>query len=98
MDTQLLPVTSLSEREQEEIRSDAVRVWGLPDAQISPAVYGADPHPGAPPVWVVLVKSAGCVVSHAGVLQRVVLVGDQGVHVGGIGGVMTLPEWRRRGW
>jgi aminoglycoside 2'-N-acetyltransferase I len=97
MNTQLLAVSSLSEQEQEDIRSDGLRVSGLPDSPHCPASPGAEPFSAAPPVWAVLVKSEGRVVSHAGILPRVVLVDGQRVPVGGIGGVLTLPQWQRRG-
>jgi predicted GNAT family acetyltransferase len=48
-------------------------------------------------VWSVLVKTEQR-VSHAEILYRVVQVGEQRLAVGGIGGVMTLPEWRERGY
>jgi aminoglycoside 2'-N-acetyltransferase I len=97
MQTQLLAVSSLSEQEQDDIRTDGLCMSGPPNTQNGPATLGTEPYPGAPPVWAVLVKSGGRVVSHAGILLRVVQVGDKRVPVGGIGGVTTLPEWRRRG-
>jgi GNAT superfamily N-acetyltransferase len=48
--------------------------------------------------WSVLAKSDQRVVTHAGILYRVIRVGDVRVPVGGLSRVMTLPEARGRGY
>ena len=45
-----------------------------------------------------LVKADLRVVAHAGITYRVIQVEDVRVPVAGIGGVMTLPDWRRHGY
>jgi aminoglycoside 2'-N-acetyltransferase I len=63
----------------------------------------AAPAPGQQREWagpthrVLIWDGNGRLVTHAGLLVRNVLVNDQPVRVGGIGGVMTLPEMRRQG-
>jgi GNAT superfamily N-acetyltransferase len=47
--------------------------------------------------WLMLGYADDLLVSIVGVLVRDVRVGDQTVRLGGIGGVATLPEWRRMG-
>lgn len=45
-----------------------------------------------------LVREGEQIVAHVGVLVRDVLLDGRGVHVGGIGGVMTHPDRRGRGY
>jgi predicted N-acetyltransferase YhbS len=40
----------------------------------------------------------GEAVSHVGVLQHEVSVAGRGIKVGGLGGVVTLPAWQKRGY
>jgi len=47
--------------------------------------------------WHVLVKIDGQYVSQVGIVERTGAVNGQPVKLGGIGGVGTLLEWRRRG-
>ncbi len=47
--------------------------------------------------WQVLVKIDGRCVSQVGIVERTGTVNGQPVKLGGIGGVATLLEWRRRG-
>ena len=95
---QLLASQSLSTEEQAETRVFTRHVLGASQASVRPFRLPADQYGWAPPEWTVLVKAGGHVVSQAGILYRVVRVGDQRVVVGGIGGVMTLPGWRGRGY
>jgi len=48
--------------------------------------------------WYVLVNLDGQRVSHVGIVERTGTVNGQPVRLGGIGGVATLPDWRRRGY
>lgn len=50
-----------------------------------------------PKVWHFFVEDEDRVVSHVGVLEAVVRAGDTEVKVGGIGGVVSLPEVQGRG-
>ena len=45
-----------------------------------------------------LLYADGAVVSHVGVLKHVVTVAGQPVTVGGVGGVVTVPEGQKRGF
>jgi GNAT superfamily N-acetyltransferase len=45
-----------------------------------------------------LIYSDGKLVSHAGILKHVVKINDQPIVVGGLGGVVTLPEAQRKGF
>lgn len=47
--------------------------------------------------WHVLLMIDGQPVSHAELVERTGTVNSQPVHLGGVGGVTTLPEWRGRG-
>lgn len=47
--------------------------------------------------WRVLVWAGDELVSHVGILERVVRVGGQPVRVAGLYTVMTAPEWRGKG-
>lgn len=48
--------------------------------------------------WKAIVWEGEAWVSTLKLLKRVINVGGKPVTVGGIGGVMTLPEWRDRGY
>jgi len=45
-----------------------------------------------------MLEVAGVMVSHVGVLRHEVSVAGKSVMVGGVGGVVTVPEWQRRGY
>lgn len=47
--------------------------------------------------WSIVGRLDGQVVSHVGLIQRGIMVGGISQRVGGVGGVMTLPGYRRRG-
>jgi predicted acetyltransferase len=48
--------------------------------------------------WYVLVKLDSQVICHVGIVERTGTVNGQPVKLGGIGGVATLPEYRRQGY
>ncbi len=50
-----------------------------------------------PKKWCALAWLDGGVVSHAGIVERVIEVGGELISVGGICGVWTLPEYEGRG-
>jgi len=50
------------------------------------------------PDWRVLVWADGQVVSQVAILERVGRVAGQPVKLGGVGGVIALPDWRGRGF
>jgi GNAT superfamily N-acetyltransferase len=51
-----------------------------------------------PPRWRFLVYADGELVSHAGALLETVRVGETPTTVGGIGGLVTVPQAQRRGY
>jgi GNAT superfamily N-acetyltransferase len=51
----------------------------------------------AAPQWHVLASIDGALAASARLFKRGIAVAGQSMHVGGVGGVMTLPEWRHRG-
>jgi aminoglycoside 2'-N-acetyltransferase I len=48
--------------------------------------------------WTVLIKLDGQMVCHVGIVERTGTVNGLPVKLGGIGGVATLPDWRRHGY
>src|SRR5919198_1684591 len=63
-----------------------------------PIAIDADADAVAAMTWSVMAKLDQGVVTHTGILYRVIQVGDLRVPVGGLSGVMTLPDWRGRGY
>lgn len=51
----------------------------------------------APPQWHTLATVDDELVAYVRLFERTITVGGQQLRVGGVGGVMTLPEWRRCG-
>lgn len=51
-----------------------------------------------PKDWHFIVEENGHVVSHVGLLQTTVRAGQRAVRVGGIGGVVSVPEVQGRGY
>jgi len=98
LNVQRLAVTSLSGHEREETRGFTRHTFERMDERVRPPAVPGDRYTWAPSVWCVLVKTEQRVVSHAGILYRVVQVGERRLAVGGIGSVMTLPDWRGRGY
>lgn len=93
-----LAVSNLSPREREETHVlTRHRLPGV-DGKNQSAHPAADERVWAASTWSVMVKADQRVVTHAGILYRVIQVGDLRVPVGGISGVTTLGEWRGRGY
>lgn len=65
---------------------------------VRPFALPADTYSWTAPSWSALIKSGQRVIGHAGIIYRVIQAGQLRVPVAGIGGVMTLPDWRRRGY
>ena len=77
-----LPVAHLSAAERAEIQT-----------------LTCHPQPGwGPSTWAVLVKVDRHVVTHMGVLYRVIRIGETRMAVGGFTQVMTRDDWRGRGY
>ena len=66
--------------------------------RVRPFALPANSYTWASPTWSALVKADQRVVAHAGIMYRVIQIGDLRVPVGGIAGVMTLSGWRQRGY
>jgi len=60
--------------------------------------FGKDPIVYSDPDWFVMGFLGSELVSRVGILKRVISVNEDIVVVGGVSGVTTLPEYRRRGY
>jgi hypothetical protein len=92
-----LAVSSLSPRERAETHTFTRHTLEPMDPHLRPFALRANLYTWAAPTWSVMVKADQRVVTHAGILYRVIQVGDLRVPVGGITTVMTQSEWRGRG-
>jgi GNAT superfamily N-acetyltransferase len=85
-----------------EIRISSLK--GVPSATLSQLddlfdrVFGKESTVYSDSDWFVMGFLAGALVSRVGILKRAISIGDDVVVVGGISGVATLPEYRRRGY
>ncbi len=93
-----LAVGNLSAEELHETQAFTRHTLDHSVERIRPLALPADSYSWTAPTWSVLVKADQRVVTHAGILYRVIQVGQLRVPVGGIGGVMTLHDWRRHGY
>ena len=93
-----LAVENLSPEERRQTQDFTRHTLQRGEMRIHPFALPADTYSWSPQTWSVLVKTDRRVVAHVGVSYRVIVVGDLRVPVGGVGGVMTLPEWRGRGY
>ena len=87
---------SAGEREQTSTFTRHTLQGGLD--RVRPLSLPADTYTWTAPTWSAMVKAHERVVTHAGIIYRVIQVGAMRMAVGGIGGVMTLSEWRGRGY
>jgi GNAT superfamily N-acetyltransferase len=77
---------------------------GVPSALLSQlddlfdGEFGKEPTRYSDSDWFVMGFVEGKLVCRVGILKRVVSIGDDVVVVGGISGVTTLPEYRKRGY
>jgi len=93
-----LAVSSLSPRERAETHTFTRHTLEPMDAHLQPFALLADRYTWAQPMWSVMVKADQRVVTHAGILYRIIQVGDIRVPVGGITSVITYSDWRGRGY
>ena len=84
----LYSASSLSPLQQNEVLALLQTVFGT----------GFHPEDWAPVDWLILISVYGLIVSHVSITDRVCDVGGIAVRVGGIGGVATLPDYRKRGF
>ena len=92
-----LAVNNLSSEEREQTSAFTRHTLGTSLDRVRPFSLPADTYTWSGPTWSAIVKQDGRVVTHVGILYRIVQVGALRVAVGGIGGVMTLSDWRGRG-
>jgi Acetyltransferase (GNAT) domain len=92
-----LAVSSLSPGELLETRAFTRHTLERRVGRVRPFQLPADSYSWSAQSWSMLVKADGHVVAHAGILYRVIQVGDLRVPVGGVSGVMTLNDWRGKG-
>lgn len=93
-----LAVSSFSPEERRETQMFTRHTLEPCVGRVRPFALPADSYSWAAPIWSMLVKADGRVVAHAGIVYRVIQVGNVRVPVGGICGVMTLDDWRDRGY
>jgi Nodulation protein A (NodA) len=93
-----LAVGNLSPEELHETQAFTRHTLDRSVERIRPFALPADSYSWTAPTWAVLVKADQRVVTHAGIIYRVIQVGQLRVPVGGIGGVMTSIDWRGRGY
>lgn len=93
-----LSVANLSADEHQQTLAFSRHTLDRALGRVRPLALPADSYHWTAPTWSVLVKVDLRVVAHAGITYRVIQVDDLRVPVAGIGGVMTLPEWRGHGY
>jgi GNAT superfamily N-acetyltransferase len=93
-----LAVANLSPEERRQTQAFTRHTLERNVGRVRPLALPADSYSWTAPTWSALVKADLRVVAHAGIVYRVIQIGDLRVPVGGIGGVMTLPAWRQRGY
>lgn len=93
-----LAVSSLSPDELHQTRRFTRHTLERTVGRVRPLHLPADSYSSSAPNWSMRVKVDGQVAAHAGVVYRVIKVGNLRVPVGGICGVMTLNDWRGKGY
>lgn len=93
-----LAVDNLSPAERQQTSTFTRHTLRRSVDSVRPLSLPADTYAWTGPTWSAMVKQDARVITHVGILYRVVQVGSLRVAVGGIGGVMTLSEWRGRGY
>jgi GNAT superfamily N-acetyltransferase len=98
VDVLQLAVGNLSPDERQQAQAFTRHTLQRSVGRVRPFALPANSYTWAWPTWSALVKADQRVVAHAGIVYRVIQIGDLRVPVGGIAGVMTLPGWRQRGY
>jgi GNAT superfamily N-acetyltransferase len=93
-----LSVVNLSTDERQQTLAFTRHTLDRAVGRVRPFALPADSYSWTAPTWSVLVKAQSRVVAHAGITYRVIQVDNLRIPVAAIGGVMTLPDWRRRGY
>ena len=93
-----LAVENLSLDERQQAQAFTRHTLQRSIERVRPFALPANSYTWAWPTWSALVKADQRLVAHAGIIYRVIQIGDLRVPVGGIAGVMTLPGWRQRGY
>jgi GNAT superfamily N-acetyltransferase len=93
-----LAIGNLSPDERQQAQAFTRHTLQRSVERVRPFALPANSYTWASPTWFALVKAEQRVVAHAGIIYRVIQIGDLRVPVGGIAGVMTLPGWRQRGY
>ncbi|HEV3003859.1 MAG TPA: GNAT family N-acetyltransferase, partial [Pirellulales bacterium] len=94
MQTDIRPAEGLTDEERAALRSLAAAVYP-PEAE---AAWPERLIEWAARQWSVMVWNEDQAVAHAGIVIREARWNDSDVKVGGVGGVMTHPEFRGRGF
>jgi GNAT superfamily N-acetyltransferase len=87
MEITILPSRALTPAQRQEIWDWLWQVFGAE----------AQAYTWAEPDWHVIGYEDGQRVCHIDITERTAMAGGQSVRLGGIGGVMTIPEYRGRG-
>jgi GNAT superfamily N-acetyltransferase len=90
VDIRIQPVTALSPEDKQIIHE-------VDHIAFSSETGDPDPYTWAIGEWQVTGRVHGKIVSIVGILERIARAGEQTLRLGGVGGVATLPEYRRRG-
>jgi GNAT superfamily N-acetyltransferase len=93
-----LATENLSPEERQQTSAFTRHTLQRSQDRVRPLSLLADTYSWTSPTWSAMVKADERVVTHAGIIYRVVHVGALRLAVGGVGGVMTLSEWRGRGY
>jgi len=88
MDIKIVRKSDLSSESQSELND----LLGLVFAGADGGLVWADSD------WNVLLYLEGVLISNVEILERDVLIGRESIRIGGIGGVATHPDYRRRGF
>jgi aminoglycoside 2'-N-acetyltransferase I len=83
-------IETIHEEDLTEERRDQLIQWFRDE-------FGYIPLKWADPEWYVLALNGQELIGRLAIIDRIVLVEGQQIHVGGVSGVVTKKEWRKRG-